>query len=138
MQYSNLNLFLPLQYMILRFIVFFQIFCLLSVGLSSLFVWAGFEMNKNYITAELCINKNRPELHCNGRCYLMKKLKQAEEKEQKQEKENSKMQVQFPFSIRIFNFKRIIGGEIRHHIPFCTGLPGDRLNSIFHPPKDLC
>ena len=124
--------------MILRFTIFFLIFCLLSVGLSSLFVWAGFEMNKNYIATELCINKSRPELHCNGKCYLLKKLKQAQEKEQKQEKENSKMQVQFPFSILIFNFKRFIGDQDCHYIPLSTELPADRLSHIFQPPKQSC
>lgn len=27
-------------------------------------------------------------MHCNGKCFLMKKLKQAEEREKKQEREN--------------------------------------------------
>lgn len=30
----------------------------------------------------------RPQLHCNGKCYLMKKLKQADESEKKQAEKN--------------------------------------------------
>lgn len=30
-----------------------------------------------------CINKNRPELHCNGQCVLMKKLRVQEKEETK-------------------------------------------------------
>ncbi|WP_189626171.1 hypothetical protein [Sphingobacterium griseoflavum] len=30
-----------------------------------------------------CINKDRPELHCNGQCVLMKKLKEQEKKDAK-------------------------------------------------------
>ncbi|QQT26104.1 hypothetical protein I6J02_20780 [Sphingobacterium spiritivorum] len=33
---------------------------------------------------QYCENKSRPELHCNGQCILMKKLKKQEEKESKQ------------------------------------------------------
>ncbi|WP_313271161.1 hypothetical protein [Sphingobacterium sp.] len=33
---------------------------------------------------QYCENKSRPELHCNGQCVLMKKLKKQEEKESKQ------------------------------------------------------
>lgn len=29
-----------------------------------------------------CVNKSRPELHCNGKCQMAKELKQQEEKEQ--------------------------------------------------------
>ena len=30
-----------------------------------------------------CINKDRPELHCNGQCVLMKKIKEQEKEESK-------------------------------------------------------
>ena len=41
----------------------------------------NYQVNKNYIAAKLCENKARPQLHCNGQCLLMKKMKAAEEKE---------------------------------------------------------
>lgn len=28
-----------------------------------------------------CINKDKPELHCNGKCVLMEKIKEKEQKE---------------------------------------------------------
>ena len=33
-----------------------------------------YAVNYNYISEELCINKNIPVLHCNGKCYLEKEL----------------------------------------------------------------
>ena len=39
-----------------------------------------YALNKEYISKNLCINKNLPRLHCNGKCQLMKKLA-AEEKQ---------------------------------------------------------
>ena len=44
-------------------------------------MFTSFKLNQNYIAATLCVNKNKPQLHCEGKCYLTKKLKQADEKE---------------------------------------------------------
>lgn len=37
--------------------------------------------NYTYITKELCVNRAKPQMHCNGKCHLMKELakKAAEE-----------------------------------------------------------
>lgn len=39
---------------------------------------------KDYIAENLCINKLKPYLHCNGKCYLFQKLKEAEQKQRDQ------------------------------------------------------
>ncbi|SRR5690554_1246100 len=36
-----------------------------------------FVVNYGYIVAELCINRDRPELECNGTCYLQNELAEA-------------------------------------------------------------
>lgn len=38
-------------------------------------------VNYDYISSVLCINKNKPKLQCNGKCYLMKQLQKQQEKE---------------------------------------------------------
>ncbi|MEY8758608.1 hypothetical protein [Chryseobacterium tongliaoense] len=35
----------------------------------------------DYIANVLCINKSRPELHCNGKCYLSKELAKTNDTE---------------------------------------------------------
>lgn len=42
---------------------------------------ADFIFNYGYIIAELCINRDKPELDCKGKCYLKKELAEASEKE---------------------------------------------------------
>lgn len=37
--------------------------------------------NYEYIAKELCINKAKPQMHCNGKCHLMKQLAQSSETE---------------------------------------------------------
>ncbi|REC49033.1 hypothetical protein [Chryseobacterium pennipullorum] len=38
---------------------------------------ADYAVNYNYIVNTLCVNKSKPELHCNGKCYLSKELAKA-------------------------------------------------------------
>lgn len=33
-----------------------------------------YELNIDYIIKNYCVNKDKPEMHCNGKCYLNKQL----------------------------------------------------------------
>ena len=35
----------------------------------------------DYIKTELCVNKDKPEMHCDGKCYLAKQMTKANEAE---------------------------------------------------------
>jgi hypothetical protein len=48
---------------------------------------AYFKLNRDYIAKVLCENRERPQMHCNGKCYLAKKLKQQQEKQDKETSE---------------------------------------------------
>ena len=76
--------------MIRRIIALALLLAMLSPILAKLFVYAEFKSNQAYIAATLCENRDRPELNCEGKCYLMKKLKAAEDKEKKQENQAQK------------------------------------------------
>lgn len=45
--------------------------------LKPIFPVIDYAVNYDYITEVLCINKAKPELHCNGKCHLMKELAKA-------------------------------------------------------------
>ena len=49
-------------------------FLLLTQTFSKWLMVAGYSMNKEYIAKNLCENRNKPALHCNGKCQLMKKM----------------------------------------------------------------
>ena len=36
-----------------------------------------YQTNKEYIASVLCENRNKPELACDGKCYLNKKIKES-------------------------------------------------------------
>jgi len=47
-------------------------------------LYLDFEIRRDYIVANLCENRNRPMLNCNGKCYLAKRLAEAKKQEEKQ------------------------------------------------------
>ena len=96
-----------------------------------------FKINQNYIAARLCQNRNRPKLHCNGNCVLMKKMRQQEKQEQ-----NVPGPVKIEISSVLFA-SRISFSSVDNGLPliskssfpfFNTGKPVDRSSPIFHPP----
>lgn len=70
------------------------IIAIVSGSFSRFFIYTGFKMNRKYIATRLCENRNKPWLHCNGKCYLIKKIRQAEEKQNNAERESQKNLVQ--------------------------------------------
>lgn len=38
----------------------------------------NFAVNRAAITTKYCVNKTRPRLHCDGKCYLARQLRRAE------------------------------------------------------------
>ena len=44
-----------------------------------------FELRKESIVKYYCENRNRPELHCDGKCYLAKKLKATQDSQEKED-----------------------------------------------------
>jgi hypothetical protein len=43
---------------------------------------ANFIVNQNEIASKYCVNQLNPSMHCNGKCYLKKQLKQTTEKQE--------------------------------------------------------
>ena len=55
-------------------------------------------VNYDYISKVLCENKEKPQLHCNGKCHLMKELaKAADEQKQESDKKSAQQQAEVLF-----------------------------------------
>jgi len=65
-----------------------------------------FWLNKDYIAANFCVNKNKPQMNCNGKCFLIKE-KQDAEKQSQQPNNNKKNNFEIKLSLcptyRIFD-----------------------------------
>jgi hypothetical protein len=121
--------------MLQRITAYLLIVSLLSANFSRFFIYAGFELNRNYIATKLCENRNKPQLHCNGKCYFMKKLKQAEDKQNTEERQAQKNLFQEanynqPFKIKFYQVLLSVTKVPNHRVQ----LP-ELSRNIFQPPR---
>ncbi len=118
-----------------RVVAYFLIVALVAVNFSRLFIYAGFELNRNYIATKLCENRNKPWLHCNGKCYFIKKIRQAEEKEKNDERQSQKNLFQEAFCSAPTKVK------FHTRLLLVIPIPNNRIslpqiaNTIFRPPQ---
>jgi hypothetical protein len=105
-------------------------------SMSKALVIVSYYSNKT-LYAKNCENKKKPQLHCNGKCQMIKKLKQ----EQKQDEANPERKLENKNeSISFHSYLNIEFSAIQQlyvKIPF--GLlnsvqPVNRSYAIFHPP----
>lgn len=114
------------------------ILLILTQTFSQWMVIAAFKINQSYIAKNTCVNRFRPQLHCNGNCVLMKKLKQQEKEEQ-----NGQPTLKLDAPALILSSRSFFASLpqipviYRNHSfsSFDEGHPIDRTFSFFHPPR---
>ena len=66
---------------------------MLTQAFSKLILVIDYQANQEFIAEFLCINKSKPQLQCNGHCYLKKNLKKAGETEKESASQNQKLDI---------------------------------------------
>ena len=61
-----------------RIPAFFLVALMLLQALGQELLVVNYQLNKSRITERYCVNKARPQLHCNGKCQLAQQLRKAE------------------------------------------------------------
>jgi len=114
----------------LLFIFFLQIFYVAGIT-----VW--FYANRAYISQQLCINKNRPELGCKGSCFLKKKLKDVEQNQEQQlPVQEKQIKETAPCIISTNSFTINSPADIQVFNPQPAGIYSFTFfRDIFHPPS---
>jgi hypothetical protein len=90
---------------------------------------------------ENCINKDRPWMHCNGRCQLCKKLHQQDNTEDKQAPErrsgnNGPETLYTASSYTDFNTLHLVASTNGRYPELSAGKPVGMPRDLFHPPGD--
>jgi hypothetical protein len=118
-----------------RFLALLLTVLIISANFTRLFIYAGYEVNQKYIAEKLCENRNKPWLNCHGRCYLMKKIKQAEDKERSTERQIQKSLFQDAVTTAAFslNFHAVLLQQISSN--YASMQPQQVSPSLFHPPQ---
>lgn len=96
-------------------------------------------INYEYISTVLCINIDKPEVNCNGKCHLMKELAKVSEKElpltPSKKHFVSENEVLFYNELEIFSFDGFFIQNMLHtaynYVNFYQLL---KSSGIFHPP----
>lgn len=93
-----------------------------------------YKINFSYIANVLCENRDKPEMHCNGKCHLRKEL----EKDQQQEKNGSsareKFEVVFIDDLLSFNLESLAPATQLTTFYQGVALPSPTF-SFFRPPQ---
>ncbi|MHA8051286.1 hypothetical protein V7S79_09210 [Aquirufa sp. ROCK-SH2] len=101
---------------------------------------AYYRVNQNYIAKNLCINKDKPKMNCNGHCFLMKQLKAQQEKEEKsnQQKLEKAPEITLIFKENIsITFYRGIQVSINHQFHYLDSLSFEYTLSQNKPPQSV-
>ena len=104
-------------------------------------IFADYELRKDFIIKNYCVNKSRPEMHCDGKCYLAKQLEKAEQEDQKQATGNfiSKL-LSFESEIKTnlfsdFFLKKTFLVKENPNFIYSESFSSKNAFSFFHPPQ---
>lgn len=102
------------------------------------FPFLEYAFDYEYISTVLCENKDKPELKCNGKCYLMQALAEASEKEADQKKKSTTSTIELlPFIIEVSEIaiSVLITEETKITFTFSTNLIArEAATGLFRPP----
>lgn len=119
-----------------RTISFFLILAFLVQALSHYIVIADYYMNTSAYVQN-CVNKNKPCMHCNGKCQLDKKLKQQESSDKQNQERKSANNKSNPFLSKSWfagSLFQNINSTNTQYPEFNCGKIKSRPRLFFHPP----
>lgn len=101
-------------------------------------VLADYLLNKDYIAKVLCINRNKPEMHCNGKCHLAKELKKQEEPSGKGESKTVRQVKEITGILdRAVAVQFFSNSTVQLNVKNVSA-PADGISpAVFHPPCDF-
>ena len=99
------------------------------------FIELDFLANRGTISKIFCVNRDKPQMHCNGRCYLAKQIqKQQDENKQQGNNKKEKFEIQFFFVpaettiVHFFSASTLIYGRVGENFF------SQYQHAVFHPP----
>lgn len=118
-----------------RATIFVLVLATLMQVWSKPFILVNFWLNQDYIAANLCENKARPQLQCNGKCQLKKQMDNDEKSK------DTRIPVQE--AVAFFGFASFVipiavtSGASKKFFTFNEVVFGKYTVTIFHPPDAL-
>ena len=120
-----------------RFLAFFLVGLLLLQTFSRELVVFDYQVHKERITELFCVNKDKPALHCNGKCHLAKQLRKASDSDGKAPAAGFakvKYDVVVPVTFRLQAPASIKPAALRFAQPLPTQYTFTAEHCVFRPP----
>jgi hypothetical protein len=114
----------------------FLLMAFLASSFSKVVIVADFYANQDYIAKNLCENRDKPMMHCCGRCQLHKRLahEDNQDKNNPERRAENKNEILFVEDIATKMAAPIRTCTQLPYQPYSTESPIDRPTGIFHPP----
>jgi len=102
---------------------------------STYFIKVDFYLNQSYIAKNLCVNREKPMMHCNGKCYLSKKITEQEKKDNSPISKTERMDIQLFFLPETLLLENTFSIILKRHYIIKEENPVSSFStSTFHPP----
>jgi hypothetical protein len=103
-------------------------------SLSKIIILVGFQINREYISKNICVQKSKQNNHCKGSCHLKKQLENEDKKQRPVNNKNNSNDFQIiSQTFATYNFDRNYFAE-KPVSPFIVRETQTVPSSIFHPP----
>lgn len=119
-----------------RFITYLFLGAFLLHAASRIVVYFNFWFNQDFIAENLCENREKPQLECNGMCHLKKELNKDDERKQQDNKQQVEVMLFIPSesSYEIEKTEFFLIERQRNYSSVLSQKTIEFHSSVFHPP----
>lgn len=120
-----------------KILAYFVLSIFTLISLQQVVLLGAFVFNQEYIIDKFCINKNKPELKCNGKCHLKDVISQSStQTDEQQSSIISEIMIPFFYSDSFVDLSRKIF-VINKYIIFEDVKESTYASNTFHPPQEF-
>ena len=101
---------------------------------NQLVIMLEFKINFSYVASVLCENRDKPEMHCKGKCQLRKQLEKDQQQEKNGTSAKEKFEVVFIDDLLSFNMQSLASSTPLTAFYQDAALPNPAF-SFFRPPQ---
>ncbi|WP_343688492.1 hypothetical protein [Chitinophaga sp.] len=107
---------------------------LLLQNCSQYLISLEYTLNQRYIASVLCVNRDKPDMHCNGKCYLKKQLERDQQQQRNGTAGKEKYEVSYIDDLYLYDFNAY--APVTPLIAYYqSSVPYTPLSDTFRPPQ---
>ncbi|MBG9376636.1 hypothetical protein I5907_10345 [Panacibacter sp. DH6] len=120
--------------MLKQVVASFMLVIFMMQTFSNAVIVADYYLNTTVFAAN-CENKDKPQLHCNGHCQMVKKIDSEGKKDQSNPDRKAENKLEVISSKNFYPSVTIVSQEsLQQFAVYNEGKPIHRSSAIFHPP----